>query len=491
MAEFIPVQPFELVIFGGTGDLSRRKLLPALYHRFLDDQIPKDCEIIATARSELTREEFVKMAKEACKAATAADTWSEKSWNGFAAMLDYEPLDISAKAKDWKQLATKVKTDKTTIYYLATSPALYVDICKALDKAGMVCDTCRIVLEKPIGRDLASATEINDGVCAVFAEDQIYRIDHYLGKETVQNLMVLRFSNALFEPLWSRSHIDHIQITVAEDLGLEGRVGYYDRSGALRDMVQNHILQLLCLIAMEPPGSMEADDIRTEKIKVLRALRPLDETTAKKNSVRGQYVRGLYKGEAVPGYLEELGGASETETFVAIKAEIDNWRWADIPFYLRTGKRMSRRNSEIVIQFKPVAHSIFGTSIGEPNKLVIKLQPDEAVRLYLHIKEPGPGGLRIKSLPLNLSYAENFVARYPDAYERLLMEVARGNLSLFMRRDEVESAWRWVDGIIDAWKHIDATPDEYTAGSDGPLGAAIMLDRDGRSWRKPTTDAKS
>lgn len=488
MAEFIPVQAFELVIFGGTGDLSRRKLLPALFHRYLDDQIPAESKIIGSARSQMSRTEFIELAKEACQKATKEETWSEESWEAFSGMLDYQPLDVSAGPEDWQKLAAKLNFgDRPVIYYLATSPSLYVRICNAMQAANMACSSCRIVLEKPIGTDLKSAQAINDGVCAVFNEEQVYRIDHYLGKETVQNLMVLRFSNALFEPLWSRNHIDHIQITVSEDLGLEGRAGYYDGSGALRDMVQNHLLQLLCLIAMEPPNSMEADDIRTEKIKVLRALKPIDVDLAKRNTVRGQYGEGLVNGKPAPAYLTDLEGeTSDTETFVAIKAEIDNWRWAGVPIYLRTGKRMSRRNSEIVIQFKPVAHSVFGVSIDEPNKLLIKLQPDEAVRLFLHIKEPGPGGLRIKSLPLNLSYAENFSLRYPDAYERLLMEVARGNLSLFMRRDEVEAAWKWVDGIIESWSKIEKPPEIYAAGSDGPLASAILMDRDNRSWRVPT-----
>lgn len=484
MAEFIPVQSFELVIFGGTGDLSRRKLLPALFHRFLDDQIPEDSRLIATARTDMTREAFVKMAHDACKAATSDNDWSEENWTGFAKLLDYQALDITSGKTAWKALAKKLTfSDQPTVYYLATAPSLYVQICQAMADAGMVHSSCRIVLEKPIGRDFASAAEINDGVCAIFDEQQIFRIDHYLGKETVQNLMVLRFSNALFEPIWSRHHIDHIQLTVSENLGLEGRAGYYDKSGALRDMVQNHLLQLLCLIAMEAPNSMEADDIRTEKIKVLKSLKPFDTERARTHTVRGQYIEGLVGGKAAPGYLDDLGeDTSRTETFVAIKAEIANWRWAGVPVYLRTGKRMKRRTSEIVIQFKPAAHNIFGTSMGDPNRLVIKLQPDEAVRLFMHIKEPGPGGLRIKSLPLNLSYAENFTVRYPDAYERLLMDVVRGNLALFMRRDEVEAAWRWVDGLIAAWDEIDTKPDDYAAGSDGPLAAAMLMDRDGRSW---------
>ncbi|MAP95613.1 MAG: glucose-6-phosphate dehydrogenase [Ponticaulis sp.] len=485
MAQFVPVDPFDLIIFGGTGDLSQRKLLPALFHRYLDEQIPESSRIIGTARSEMSREDYLDMAKTACHAATADATWSEEKWQNFAEMLYYQPLDISASKKDWKPLKDLVTSEKKIrVYYLATAPSLYIPTCEGLDKAGMVTSQCRVVLEKPIGRDLESAHAINEGVCAVFDESQIFRIDHYLGKETVQNLMVLRFSNSLFEPLWSRNHIDHVQITVAESLGLEGRAGYYDKSGALRDMVQNHILQLLCLIAMEPPQSMDADDIRTEKIKVLRALTRFDASTAKTQTVRGQYTEGLVEKQPAPGYLEELGEGetSNTETYVAIKADIANWRWAGVPFYLRTGKRMKHRTSEIVIQFKPVAHSIFGDTSDQPNRLVIRLQPDEAVRLFLHIKEPGPGGLHIKSLPLNLSYAESFHIRYPDAYERLLMEVVRGNLALFMRRDEVEAAWQWVDNLIEAWEASDAKPVNYTAGSEGPLASAMLLDRDGRSW---------
>jgi glucose-6-phosphate 1-dehydrogenase len=340
------------------------------------------------------------------------------------------------------------------------------------------------VLEKPIGTDLESAKAINDGVAQVYAERQVFRIDHYLGKETVQNLMVLRFANMLFEPIWSRNYVDHVQITVAEDLGLEGRADYYDKSGALRDMVQNHMLQLLCLTAMEPPNQLDDDDVRTEKIKVLNALTPITGEAAKKQTVRGQYKAGVKDNKPVKGYLEELSSetVSSTETFVAIKANIDNWRWAGVPFYLRTGKRMSQRHSDIIIQFKPTPHSLFGEGYESANKLVIRLQPDEGVRLFVQIKEPGPGGLRVKSLPLNLSYAESFTVRYPDAYERLLMDVVRGNLSLFMRKDEVEAAWTWVDGLIEAWEKSGDRPEAYTAGSDGPLAAAMMMDRDNRAW---------
>ena len=485
MAQFVPVDPFNLVIFGGTGDLSQRKLLPALFHRWLDGQIPAESRIIGSARTEMGTKDFRAFARSACQAATATQDWDTAAWKAFEKLLDYQALDATAQEADWPALKARLNRDiALNVYYLATAPRLYVDIASALDAAGLNTPEARLVLEKPIGTDLASARAINAGVCAHFDEPQIYRIDHYLGKETVQNLMVLRFANRLMEPVWNRTSVDHVQITVAEDLGLEGRAGYYDKSGALRDMVQNHLLQLLCLTAMEPPATLEGDDVRAEKIKVLKSLTRFTPEMARSQTVRGQYGAGLVGGEKVRGYLEELGdGAdSDTETFVALKTGIENWRWAGVPFYLRTGKRMSARWSEIVIAFKPVPHSIFGETRTEANRLVIRLQPDEGVRLFLQIKEPGPGGLRIKSLPLNLSYAENFTLRYPDAYERLLMDVVRGNLALFMRRDEVEAAWAWVDAIIAAWAENESAPEPYVAGSDGPVSAALLIDRDGRSW---------
>ncbi|MEM6625690.1 MAG: glucose-6-phosphate dehydrogenase [Pseudomonadota bacterium] len=486
MAKFVPVDPFELVIFGGTGDLAQRKLLPALFHRFLDGQIDSTTKLVGVARSDMKTKAYRAFAREACKRTLNDEDWDEAKWAEFAQYLDYVQMDATAKDADWAALKKLLPAKQgPRVFYLATAPRLYVSICEGLGAAKLVRKDARVVLEKPIGTNLETAAEINDGVAKVFAEDSVYRIDHYLGKETVQNLMVLRFANTLLEPIWSRSAIDHVQITVAESLGLEDRADYYDRSGALRDMVQNHLLQLLCLTAMEPPNSLENDDVRTEKIKVLRALKRFTPETAKTHTVRAQYKAGVYDGAPAKGYLEELSGesaGSETETFVAIKAEIENWRWAGTPFYLRTGKRMDERHSDIVIQFKPTPHALFGEAGRAPNRLVIRLQPDEGVRLFIQIKEPGPGGLRIKSLPLNLSYAESFMVRYPDAYERLLMEVVRGNLSLFMRRDEVEAAWRWVDALIDAWAEGDQTLETYTAGSDGPLSAAMLLDRDGRAW---------
>jgi glucose-6-phosphate 1-dehydrogenase len=485
MAKFIPVGPFDVVIFGATGDLSRRKLLPALFHRWLDGQIPETSRIVGTARTPMDSPAYRLIARAACEAASGTN-WSVDAWVQFEKRIEYLTLDATEASADWKGLKALLTVDpaRPCVFYLATAPRLYVEICEALGRVGLADGNTRVVLEKPIGTDLETARAINDGVGRVFAERQVFRIDHYLGKETVQNLMVLRFGNMLFEPLWSRNFIDHVQITVAEDLGLEGRADYYDKSGALRDMVQNHMLQLLCLTAMEPPNQLGDDDIRTEKIKVLKALAPITLEGVKKYTVRGQYTAGLRGAQPVKGYLEEFTTPtpSHTETFVAIKASIDNWRWAGVPFYLRTGKRLSQRHSDIVIQFKPAPHSLFGGDADVANRLVIRLQPDEGVRLFVQIKEPGPGGLRVKSLPLNLSYAESFTVRYPDAYERLLMDVVRGNLSLFMRRDEVEAAWTWVDGLIDAWEQTGDRPETYAAGSHGPLSAAMLLDRDGRAW---------
>ncbi len=485
MATFVPVDPFDLVIFGGTGDLSRRKLLPALFHRWMDGQIPETSRIIGSARTVMSSTQFRAFARKACKQATGKN-WKDQAWSAFARLLSYVAMDATRPDANWDELKSALSEDtaRNRIFYLATAPQLYVDICRMLGSRQLAGPDTRVVLEKPIGTDLASAMAINAGVGEVFSESQVFRIDHYLGKETVQNLMVLRFANTLFEPIWSRTAIEHIQITVAESLGLEGRADYYDRSGALRDMVQNHILQLLCLIAMEPPNSLDDDDIRTEKIKVLKALRPLTGEDAHKYTVRGQYTAGMNGDEPVRGYQDELSTdeTSRTETFVAIRAEIENWRWAGVPIYLRTGKRMSAHHSDIVIKFKPTPHRIFGEAGDTSNTLIIRLQPDEAVKLYVTIKEPGPGGLRVKNLPLNLSYAETFTLRYPDAYERLLMDVARGNLSLFMRSDEVESAWRWVDGLIEAWESRGDAPEFYAAGTDGPLAAAMLMDRDGRKW---------
>ncbi len=487
MAEFVPVPPFDLVVFGATGDLALRKLFPALLHRFLDGQIPLQSRIIAAARADLDSERFRAMVHESRGKFAPGVQADEARCAEFLRHVEYARVDATAPAADWAPLGAALSNGagNTRIFYLSTAPGLFVTIAQRLGETRLATSTSRIVIEKPIGRDLVSARAINDGVGAVFDEHRTFRIDHYLGKETVQNLLVLRFSNMLVEPVWSRATIDHVQITVAEEIGVEGRGDYYDKSGALRDMVQNHILQLLCLVALESPNSMDADSIRTEKLKVLSALRRIGAKDAAAKTVRGQYRAGLVVGVPAPGYAEEIGRASRTETFVAMKAEVDNWRWAGVPFYLRTGKRMAARRSEIVVQFKPPPVEMFGAGSAIPNRLVMRLQPDEGVRLWLNVKEPGPGGLRVKPAPLNLSFADAFTLRYPDAYERLLMDVVRGNLSLFMARDEVEAAWVWADALLASWDELGGEPQPYAAGSNGPTQAALLLDRDGRAWWDP------
>ena len=488
IARVIAVEPFDIVVFGATGDLSQRKLLPALYERDKAGQVPPDAKIVGTSRRPMSDAEFRDFARKAILEHVPSAEQSGTVLDDFLARLSYVPVDATAK-KGWPDLAEALQgdADRIRIFYLATSPDLFEEICSQLGQHGLVTERARVVVEKPIGKDLESAQALNDAIGRVFPEESIYRIDHYLGKETVQNLMALRFANALFEPLWNASHIDHVQITVAESLGVEGRAGYYDGAGALRDMVQNHMLQLLCLVAMEPPTSMDADSLRDEKLKVLKALKPISDGTVNSITVRGQYRAGASAGGAVPGYLDELGNpSSHTETFVALKAQIENWRWANVPFYLRTGKRLAARMSEIVVTFRAIPHSVFDSSAGtiSQNHLVIRLQPDEGVKLWLMIKDPGPGGMRLQHVPLDMSFAEAFNVRNPDAYERLVMDVVRGNQSLFMRRDEVEQAWTWVDPIIEAWKASKEPPKPYTAGTWGPSAAIALIERDGRTWHE-------
>lgn len=488
MAEFIPVPPFDLVVFGATGDLSLRKLFPSLLHRYLDGQIPPQSRIIGAARSDIDTAAFRAMVAESRGQFAPGACVDEAKCSEFLEHVHYVRVDANAPASEWSALKDALAdgAGNVRIFYLSTAPNLFVTIAERLQETGLATSESRIVLEKPIGRDLASSREINDGVGKVFDEHRTFRIDHYLGKETVQNLLVLRFANMLIEPVWSRDYVDHVQITVAEELGVEGRADYYDKSGALRDMVQNHLLQLLCLVALESPNTMNADAIRTEKLKVLSALRRIDVQGALSKTVRGQYKAGLVGAKPAPAYAEEVGKPTRTETFVAIKAEVDNWRWAGVPFYLRTGKRMAARRSEIVIQFKDTPVPVFGASRGTPNKLVLRLQPDEGVKLWLNIKEPGPGGLRVKTAALDLSFAEEFGGvRYPDAYERLLMDIVRGNLALFMRRDEVDAAWAWADALLAAWDEANVEPHLYAAGANGPTQSALLLDRDGRAWWDP------
>ena len=483
----IPVASFDCVVFGATGDLTARKLLPALYYRFRDGQIPGTSRIIGASRSDLSVDAFREHARDALKRFVPGHDLPDDALSDFLAHLDYVAVDGTGD-DGWEDLVQKLaeRPDQVRPYYLATSPDLYGSICRNLAKHGLIGEKSRVVLEKPIGKDLKSAQAINDAVGEVFPESQIFRIDHYLGKETVQNLLSLRFANTIFERLWTADVIDHVQITVAETVGVEGRAGYYDTSGALRDMLQNHILQLLCLTAMESPLNLEANSVRDEKLKVLRALKPITAHDIQAVTVRGQYVAGAVGGKPVPGYLDELGHESRTETFVAMKVEVQSGRWAGVPFYLRTGKRLPQKLSEIVVQFRASPFSIFPVEAfgREPNRLVIRLQPQEGMKLEVMTKDPGPGGLRLRPTDLDISFEETFKQRYPDAYERLLMDVVRGNATLFMRRDEVEAAWAWAGSILNAWAERPEAPRPYPAGSWGPTAAIALIERDGRTWHE-------
>lgn len=485
--QFKPVTAFDMAIFGGTGDLAMRKLLPALLRRFADGQIPGNSRIIGVAREEQTTSDYRERVQQALTEAIDGDEHLDERLADFLQLLEYHSLDATRDA-GWDDFAGRMRdpdAERIRVFYLSTTPRIFVDICQRLRQHDLNGANARVVIEKPIGHDLESAHAINDAVGEVFDETQIFRIDHYLGKETVQNLLALRFANALFEPLWNAAHIDHVQITVAETVGVEQRAGYYDHAGALRDMVQNHLLQLLCMVAMEPPASLAPDTVRDEKLKVLRALRPIDADNAERLTVRGQYRAGASNGGAAPGYLDDIGqDASGTETFVALKAEVDNWRWSGVPFYLRTGKRLPARRSEIVVHFRAIPHSIFGQGSGmvSPNKLVLRLQPDEGVKLWLMAKYPGPGGLRLTCVPLDMSFADAFGVAQPDAYERLILDVVRGNPTLFMRRDEVEAAWHWIDPILAAWESNHEPARGYSAGTWGPSASVALIERDGRTW---------
>jgi glucose-6-phosphate 1-dehydrogenase len=486
------LSPCDVVVFGGTGDLAVRKLLPALYHRDRDGQLPADTRIVATSRAGLDDDGYRDKIRGELSRFVAADELDGPVVDRFLGRLSHVSLDVT-EPEGWRVLADRLHQEseagRVRVFYLACAPNLFGTISGRLDENGLIDEASRVVLEKPLGQDLASAVQINDAVGAVFDESQIFRIDHYLGKESVQNLLVTRFANSFLEPLWNNTAIDHVQITVAETLGVGTRGGYYDSSGALRDMVQNHLLQLLCLVAMEPPTHVDRETVRDEKLKVLKALKPVTEADVHQVTVAGQYGAGLVDSAAVPAYTTDSERPeSRTETFVAIKAEVQNWRWAGVPFYLRTGKRMDRRSSEIVISFKPVPHPMFPHAEGtsEPNRLVIQLQPDEGMKLHLTAKEPGPGGIRLRPVSLDLNFATTFRNRFPEAYERLLMDVVRGNPTLFMRRDEVEEAWRWAEPILDAWQRSDRRPRPYPAGTSGPTAATTLIERDGRSWHEGT-----
>ena len=474
------LDPFDLVIFGGTGDLARRKILPALFRRFCAGQFRDGARIIGVARARLGAEGYRALVAEAVRDLAEEDACPESALGSFLAALDYVSLD-ARDDRGWDELAAKLTEDRVRACFFSVGPSLFAPLAERLHRHGIATDQTRIVVEKPFGHDLASARELNATLAAHFHERQIFRIDHYLGKETVQNLMAVRFGNMLFEPLWNSLYVDHVQITVAETVGVGGRGEYYDRAGAMRDMVQNHLMQLLCLIAMEPPSKFDPDAVRDEKLKVIRALDPVKPH----HVVRGQYVATAGRDE--PGYRQEVGNPrSTTETYVALKIGISNWRWAGTPIYLRTGKRLVARSSVINVVFKHAPHSIFGEDAGQhANILSIRLQPNEGITLQVTIKEPGPGGIRLIDVPLDMTFAEALGpegAHHPDAYERLVVDVLRGNQTLFMRGDEVEAAWAWTDPIIEGWESRGDAPKPYEIGSTGPSDAELLMRRDNRRW---------
>ena len=476
----------DLVIFGATGDLSARKLFPALFQLDAAGLLPDDLGIIAVARQEQTTEGFHDELL-ARMGSARRQSINDAAWQQFAQRLTYMSADFSTPSA-FKGLQAELSESRTSLFYLATPPSLFATICEQLSTDGCLAGSCRIVLEKPIGESLDTSRKVNETLAQFFDEQDIYRIDHYLGKETVQNLLVLRFANRFINSQWDQSCIDHIQITVAEKVGIEGRWAYYDGVGQLRDMVQNHLMQLLCLVAMEPPNSLEAESIRDEKVKIVKALRPIDASSVKDHVVRGQYSQGVIDGESVPGYFDEEGceeHGSDTETFVAIKAHVDNWRWSGVPFYLRTGKRMPDKVTEIIIQYKALPHHIFGEGeSAEPNRLIIRLQPNEGIEMTMVSKRQSlRDKLSLQTHTLNFDFREDGdVDRIPDAYERLFLDAINGDPSLFVGREEIEESWRWCDRLISACEQCGVKVTAYQAGSWGPSKSELLIDRDGRSW---------
>ncbi|MBY6207713.1 MULTISPECIES: glucose-6-phosphate dehydrogenase [Halomonas] len=480
----------DLALFGALGDLSRRKLFPALYQLDREGLLHPDTRLLGLARQDIDLDAFRERIHASLKEYVKASELDDKVVSRFLDRLSFLTVDFTTvegytAIADWRKQQAQ---QRPLVVYLAVGASLYGDICRHLEASGSLDDESRVVVEKPIGYDLESSCEVNDAVGAVFPESRIYRIDHYLGKETVQNLIALRFANPLFGTQWNQNHISHVEITVAEKVGIEGRWGYFDQAGQLRDMVQNHLLQLVCLIAMDPPANLDADAIRDEKVKVLKALKPFTDDMIGRDVVRGQYTAGTSNGQGVPGYLEEEGANTQsyTETFVAMKTEVANWRWAGVPFYLRTGKRMPEKLSQIVIHFRQQPHYIFDPDQRAiaANKLIIRLQPEEGIRLEVLTKDSGlDKGMRLRRGPLHLDFNSAFPkARIPDAYERLLLEVMKGQQYLFVRRDEVEHAWRWCDELIATWEDRNEPPRRYPAGSWGPVASIAMITQDGRSW---------
>ena len=476
----------DLIIFGATGDLSARKLFPALYQLDAAGLLQADLRIAAIGRQQQSVEDFKNELRQKM-AGYMREPIDESVWQRFVPRLDYLASDF-AEPDAFLTLRDWLDDSRVSLFYLATPPSLFSTICEQLHGDGCLSGPCRIVLEKPIGESLATSSEVNETLARFFAERDIYRIDHYLGKETVQNLLVLRFANRFINSQWDQSCIDHVQITVAEQVGIEGRWAYYDGVGQLRDMVQNHLMQLLCLVAMEPPNSLEAESIRDEKVKIVKALRPIDVATVKEHVVRGQYSQGVINSQPVPGYLEEEGcelSSSDTETFIAIKAFVDNWRWSGVPFYLRTGKRMPDKVTEIIIQYKALPHHIFGEGqSAEPNRLTIRLQPNEGIEMSMVSKRQSlKDKLSLQTHTLNFDFREDGdIDRIPDAYERLFLDAINGDPSLFVGREEIEESWRWCDQIIAACEQADVNVATYQAGSWGPSKSELLIDRDGRSW---------
>lgn len=479
---------FDLLFFGGTGDLAMRKLLPSLFMAHAAGTLHPEGRIWGISREDLSQEDFIQRLEAEVRTDKKAADAEQAIWDSFCARIRYLQVDVNSLS-DFKTLKKNLQKEKNSgdiIAYLAITPKLFEIACKHLSDTGLNGDNVRVVLEKPLGVDLASSEAINNAVAQYFDENQLYRIDHYLGKESVQNLLILRFANVLFEPLWRSEWVDNVQITIAESIGVEERGAFYEHIGALRDMVQNHLLQLLCTVAMEPPVAMDADAIRIEKLKILKALRPLDEHDVQNKTVRGQYKAGAIHGQAVPAYCEEphVAAASSTETFVAIKAEIDNWRWAGVPFYLRTGKRMQEKLAEIVVTFKDIPHQIFPQpSLPTVNRLVFHLQPDDSIRLYVQTKKIG-NSMELEPTYLNLNFQEMIAGRRTSAYERLLQDVIEGRLTLFVHRNEQAAAWQWVEPIMDAWADNRVPLRQYSAGTWGPVQSSALLAKDGRVWHE-------
>ena len=477
-----------MVIFGATGDLAERMLLPSLYCLHRDGLLPEQLKVLGSSRSEMADAEFHEHVEKSVRKRVREAEFDASALESFLRRVHYQAASIENEIA-FAALAERIKAMRTgdVVYHLSTAPKFYATICARLNCAGLAGEGTRVLLEKPIGHDAISATAINNGVGQAFDETRIFRVDHYLGKEGVQNLLALRFGNALFEPIWNARHIEQVQITVSETIGVEGRADYYDESGAMRDMLQNHMLQLLCLTAMEPPSHFDPSAVRNEKLKVLRSLKPIGAAELATHTVFGQYTAGAVDGVAVPGYASELARSSHTETFVALRAEVDNWRWSGVPFYLRTGKRLPTRSTEIYLQFRAVPHSIFSPDQVQQNALVIHMQPDERIELKLMNKTPGldRGGVRLSEVALDLEWKDAFRAiRRRLAYERLYLDAIEGNGTLFVRRDEIEAAWAWVDQILHARNAKADPPKNYPAGTWGPSSAVTLTERFGHTWRE-------